>query len=203
MATRTYFCERDNQNKIYTTTNKIERFFESQLPMHQYTETWYLMTVSEEAKERVEELIGRSIDQYRDADTGAYILGVGDCNDDTGLDIWLPGQDFAIDDLQGIDGVQIDEQCTFEGYLDESCPNNTYIIFGRYNGDDYLDCGYDVIEDDDLIEKLDDFMDSKHKSDEQHDSPYCTYYESDMQPSWTCYTSHMEDKQWFDYCIEM
>ena len=154
MATRTFFRNENEPNVIYSTTHEIKTYFASELPSHQYSETWYLLTVEEQAKKRVEDLFDISIDKYRDEETGRYILGIGDLHDDTGLDIWLGRYDVDICDIAKIKGVTLEEQCTFRGYLDTACPDNTYVIFSRCNGDDWEDTGWEIIDDEELVRHL-------------------------------------------------
>lgn len=192
MATRTYFCERDNQNKIYTTTNKIERFFESGLPYDQYTGTWFSVQVPEVSKFRVEQLLEADLSKFRE-ENGCYSFSVGD----------VEGCDFSdsyVRELRDIEGVDIEEQCTFDGFLDTSCPNGSYLIFSRYNGNDHFDGKWELIDNDDLIKQLDEFIDDMSEDDD-NDSPYFTSYVSEKYPAWSCYASHVDDQQWYDYCI--
>lgn len=48
----------------------------------------------------------------------------------------------------------LEEQCTFRGYLDTACPDNTYVIFSRCNGDDWDDTGWEIIDDEELVRHL-------------------------------------------------
>ena len=191
MATRLFFYRVDEPSIIYSTTKTPETRPASE---HGY-QTWYNVFVPKKKAEEVLAVIDHLYSHK--TQTGDFEFAVTE----DGFDFASPVSYSQLEDLEQIEGVEIEEGCTVYALQDPEGRKDIVFSYSAGDNADDEDGDYRFVRDEDEIKKLNECLDSLEPLEEQ-DNPHYTYYESPKFPEWDIHTAHDSDEQWFDFCIE-